>query len=445
VSPLIKNLKNIWHLIQAIIANIVYAFPQKKLKLIGVTGTDGKTTTTLMIYHILKQSGFNVAYLSTISARIADKELDTGFHVTTPDPWMVPKYLKMMVDAKSEFVIIESTSQGLAQNRLWGLSFEAAAITNIKSDHLDYHGSWENYALAKASLIEKVKKGGVVALNSDDEKSAEFLKEFLIDVSDEEIKQLWYSKSDVSNFKSGFEGLQFTYNKVEFKLPLIGKYNLENALAAINVCKKYIPLSKIAEALATFPTPLGRMQVMQTEPFRVIIDFAHTPHALESALNSIREIDDQARLIVVFGCAGKRDKDRRDMGKIASSMAQLVILTSEDPRDEDLKSINDDIISRSLNLEIIARFDGQQEVAIENLKHGIEKAIASNKVPYITFDENTIKSRTAAIRTAISLAEKGDIVFITGKAHERSLAFGNVEYPWNEQEQVIKALEDHNS
>jgi len=445
VSVLNKRIKNYWHLLQSILANIVYAFPQKKLKLIGVTGTDGKTTTTLMIYHILKANGFNVAYLSTISAKIGDKELDTGFHVTTPDPWMVPRYLKMMVDAKSEYVVIESTSQGLAQNRLWGLQFEAAAITNIKSDHLDYHGTWENYALAKASLIEQVKKGGTVALNNDDEKSAEFLKEFLIDVSEDEIKQLWYGKEDLSDIKSSFEGLEFTYNKVGFKLPLIGRYNLENALAAINVCKKYIPLSKISEALATFPTPLGRMQVMQTEPFRVIIDFAHTPHALESALNSIREIDKDARLIVVFGCAGKRDKDRRDMGKVASLMAQLVILTAEDPRDENLKEINDGILSRALNPNLIARFDKETKIDLKHIQKQLEEIKASDKVPFLAFDENSVESRRAAIQTAISLANSGDIVFITGKAHERSLAFGKVEHAWNEQEEVNKALKDNNA
>ncbi|HOY46342.1 MAG TPA: UDP-N-acetylmuramyl-tripeptide synthetase [Candidatus Dojkabacteria bacterium] len=444
MSALIKKIKNYWHLFQSILANIVYAFPQKKLKLIGVTGTDGKTTTTLMIYHILKANGFNVAYLSTISAKIGDKELDTGFHVTTPDPWMVPRYLKMMVDAKSEYVVIESTSQGLAQNRLWGLQFEAAAITNIKSDHLDYHGTWENYALAKASLIEQVKKGGTVALNKDDTKSAEFLKEFLVDVSEDEIKQLWYGKEDLTDVKSSFEGLEFTYNKVGFKLPLIGKYNLENALAAINVCKKYIPLSKISEALATIPTPLGRMQVMQTKPFKVIIDFAHTPHALESALNSIREIDNDARLIVVFGCAGKRDKDRRNMGKVASQMAQLVILTAEDPRDEDLKDINNEIFSRAVNAQLVARFDGHNQIDVTKLSKQIEDISASGKIPFVAFDENSVNSRHDAIKTAISLAKPADIVFITGKAHERSLAFGNIEHPWNEQEEVNKVLEDNN-
>ena len=173
---LLNKISNLLHLAQSVIANIYYAFPQRKLKLIGVTGTDGKTTTTQMIYHILKENGFKVGYISTISARIGDKEIDTGFHVTTPDPWSVPKYLKMMADQGIEYVVLESTSHGLVQNRLWGIEFNSATITNIKSDHLDYHKTWENYAKAKALLIDKVKDGGAVVLNEDDKESAKFFK-----------------------------------------------------------------------------------------------------------------------------------------------------------------------------------------------------------------------------------------------------------------------------
>ncbi len=153
LSKFKRNLKNKLHAWQSYQANVKHNFPFRKLKIIGVTGTDGKTTTTQMIYHILKSNGLKVAYLSTISAKIGDQTIDTGLHVTTPDPWDVPKYLKMMVDEGVEYVVMEATSQGLEQNRLWGIQFEAIAIINIKSDHLDYHENWENYALAKYKII----------------------------------------------------------------------------------------------------------------------------------------------------------------------------------------------------------------------------------------------------------------------------------------------------
>jgi UDP-N-acetylmuramoyl-L-alanyl-D-glutamate--2,6-diaminopimelate ligase len=450
MSGLSKILKNKFHMLQALSANLYYAFPQRKLKLLGVTGTDGKTTTTQMIYHIMKENGFNVAYLSTISAKIGDKELDTGFHVTTPDPWMVPRYLKMMVDAKAEYVIIEATSQGLAQNRLWGLTFEAAAITNIRSDHLDYHGTWKEYAMAKAKLLEQVKEGGVAVLNKDDAKSADFFEHFLIDILPEELKQIWYSKNDLSSVDKNFKGLKFVYESQEFSLPVIGSYNLENALAAINICRKYLPLNKIAKALESFPAPTGRMQVVTNEPFTYIIDFAHTPHALSAALDSLKEIQSEGRIITVFGCAGKRDKKRREMGQIASTKANIIILTAEDPRDEQLANINDEIIEYALkeNAKLLIRFKDHDDYAtceLEKLKQDTVKLIEKGIVPIIAFDEDSVQSRKDAIDLSLNIAAPNDIVFLTGKAHERSLAFGNKEFDWNELVECEKALKNYNS
>src|SRR6185369_9500808 len=147
-SP-IQKIANIYHMFQSIKANYKYGFPFKELKIIGITGTDGKTTTTSMIYHIFKQNKLKAAYISTIKGEIGSEKIDTGLHVTTPEPWDVPKYLRMMVNKGIKYAILESTSQGLQQNRLWGIKFDAATITNIKSDHLDYHKTWENYARAK--------------------------------------------------------------------------------------------------------------------------------------------------------------------------------------------------------------------------------------------------------------------------------------------------------
>jgi UDP-N-acetylmuramoyl-L-alanyl-D-glutamate--2,6-diaminopimelate ligase len=446
MKDIIKTLKNKWHLFQSLTANIFYAFPQRKLKLIGVTGTDGKTTTAHMIYHILKSNGLNVSLLSTISARIGDKEVDTGFHVTTPDPWMVPKYLKMMVDNGAEYVVLEATSQGLYQNRLWGLTFEAGIITNIRSDHLDYHKSWEEYASAKIKLIELIREGGVIVLNEDDVKSFEFINKYLIEEEMEDLKKINFSKNNAKEIKLSFQGIEFIFEDQKFKLPIIGTYNIWNALAAINVCRKYLPIQKIAKALESFPAPEGRMQVLKTEPYRLIVDFAHTPNALDAALDSLKEIDNKSRIITVFGCAGLRDKGRREMGNVAARKSNLVILTAEDPRTESLGQINDDIISHASksNGDLIKRFQIHNDFIvrdIKQLKQSIANCILNNSTPLIAFDYNEVASRQDAIKLSIELAEPGDLVYITGKAHEKSLAFGITEFPWSDVEEVKKILQ----
>jgi UDP-N-acetylmuramoyl-L-alanyl-D-glutamate--2,6-diaminopimelate ligase len=446
MSNPVQKFKNLFHSWQSYQANWLYGFPFRKLKILAVTGTDGKTTTTQMIFHILKENGFKVAYLSTINARIGDRELDTGFHVTTPDPWMVPKYLKMMVAAGTEYLVLEATSQGLVQNRLWGMKFEAAAITNIKEDHLDYHGTWENYAAAKYLILKKLKSGGLAAVNADDTKAAGWIRQQL-QAAHLDIDTQWYSKNELSKVTQDLEGLHFVYHEQKFVLPLLGRFNLENALAAIKVTHKYLALDRIAKALLTFPTPVGRMQIMQKKPFLVIIDFAHTPHALRAALTTVNEIKpDNSRVITVFGCAGKRDKDRRNMGSVSSEMADITILTAEDPRDETLSDVNSEIFSRAGKEQaiLLRRFPDHAAyklIDLPELTDVLATELKQGKKPFLAFDENNINSRKDAIELALRLAKPKDIVFITGKAHEASLAFGDQEFPWSDLEEVKKHLD----
>lgn len=447
-NPL-QQLKNLYHKLQAMQANFKYKFPGRKLKLIGVSGTDGKTTTTSMIYHILKTNGFKVGYISTIEARIGDEVLDTGLHVTTPDPWDVPKYLRMMLDKDVEYVVIEATSSGLQQNRLWGLKFDSATITNIKNDHLDYHGNWENYALAKFRLLEQLRSERLAVLNNDDTKAAYWIKQRLATTGIVKSKQLslnWYSKNEVSALAATVEGISYRYQGTVFKLPVIGSYNIENSLAAINITSRYLALSKIAKALQTFPVPKGRMEVIQKQPFTVIIDFAHTGHALEEALQAVLQLKrKEARLITVFGCAGKRDKGRRSMGEVSARLADITILTAEDPRNEKLRDVNSEIFSyaKPLGAEFITRVRNHrdyQKLNLIKLNSQVEELLNKGVKPFISFDEDTIMSREDAISAAAKLAKPGDIVFITGKAHEQSLCFGETEYPWSDHDAVKRAL-----
>jgi UDP-N-acetylmuramoyl-L-alanyl-D-glutamate--2,6-diaminopimelate ligase len=445
-NNLIQKLANLYHQAQSIKANFKYNFPYKDLKFIGVTGTDGKTTTTAMINHIMKQNELKVAYISTIKAEIGNQKIDTGLHVTTPDPWDVPKYLRMMADKGIEYAIIESTSQGLQQNRLWGIKYDAVTITNIKSDHLDYHKSWQNYAKAKFLAVKKLHTNGLAVLNADDLTSKDWLKEQLSENTDKEI--IWYSKKDIKNYKYTIDGLKFEYKGVKFNIPLLGEYNLENSLAAINITNRYLRLPQIAKALASFQTPTGRMEVIQKQPFTAIIDFAHTPHALENALGALTPLksNTDAKVIAVFGCAGKRDKRRREMGRVAAQQADLTILTAEDPRDEKLADINNDIVNYAQQFKgvLIKRIKDTHEYTelnLNELKNSIQLTIQTGQKPFIAFDEDTVKSRIEAIDLAVRLAEKNDIVFCTGKAHEESQCFGSKEYPWNEHRYLKRSLE----
>ncbi len=444
----VRKLKNAHHLRQYRAAAKKYGYPDRELKLIGVTGTDGKTTTSEMIYHIFRRAGLKTGYISTVGAMIGDKVLETGLHITSPDPWDVPRYLRMMADAGLEYVVLETTSMGLEQNRFGDIAFDAAVITNIKSDHLDYHGTWENYAKAKFQLIEKLKDESVAVLNADDENAAKWLAN-----QAEKLKQTvyvkWATKSQIKNFKASFDGMEFTYGDMNYRLPIFGaEHNLDNVVQAIMLSESLLTNAQIAEGLKDFKLPSGRLEVMLAEPIRVVVDFAHTPMALENALTAARAVLPKGkRLITVFGCAGKRDKGRRNMGEVSARLSDITILTAEDPRSEHLRDINDDIMAsaKSEGGHAVFRFtnhDDYQLTSLGEVHVELETTWKQGQKPFLLFDEDTKISRRDAIEMAIRLARVGDCVFITGKGHEKSLAFGRdeKEYAWSDQEEVKAAL-----
>lgn len=433
--------------VRGLIANFLhkrYGYPGRKLTIIGVTGTKGKTITTSMIYHVFNQAGLPSGCITTIGAKIGDQEIDTGLHVTSPEPWQLPRYLRDMVKAGVRYVVLEATSIGLQQGRLEGVEFDAVAITNIESDHLDYHGTWENYAESKFRLVEMLKQGGLVAVNAD-HVSHEWIKmrsEFFA----KEVFAAWYSKQEVSDFHESLDGMEFTYDGVKFQLNFFGAHLLENVLATIKVCSKFLELEDIATTLQSFRLPPGRMETVQKEPVRVIVDFAHTPDSLERSLQALHEVKGiDSRIITVFGCAGDRDPARRMMSIPASKFSQLVILTAEDPRKEDLALINSDIYRyaeplRGVMLDRFADHNEYARVKMDNLMSKIERVISNQDVPFIAFDEMSVNSRIDAIDFALKSARPGDIVFVTGKGHEQSLCFIDTEFKWSDVEAINMLL-----
>jgi len=408
---MIRKLKNFGHLCLAVLANIYWRFPSQKLTVIGVTGTDGKTTTVHLIHHILKTAGKKADLISTVSA--------PGLHTTTPNPWILQKLLFQMVKKGIKYAVVEATSHGLDQHRLWGTKFAVGVVTNVTHEHLDYHKTYENYLAAKAKLFRGVK---IAILNRDD-KSFRYLN----------VKcQTRLTDGQVSNVKCITYGTKnkadFTPKNFPFKTLLPGEYNQYNCLAAIAAASALgIPPEKIRKAVASFKGVIGRMEEINAgQDFKVIVDFAHTPNGLENVLKTILNLKSKnSKLIVVFGCAGLRDVAKRPMmGEISAKLADITVLTAEDPRTEDVNEIINQIVQGCLK-------GGAKEKDLSDWSNLKEKIFLR------------IPDRSQAIRFAIQkLAKKGDIVVICGKGHERSMCFGKTEYPWSDQEEARKALKE---
>jgi len=382
----VNNLK---HRPNAALANLRYYFPSRKLIVIGVTGTDGKTTTVNMIYQILKSAGKRVSMVSTINAVVGGKVYDTGFHVTSPSSNMIQRFLRQSVKNKDEIMVLEVTSHALDQHRFAGIKFDIGVVTNVTHEHLDYHKTFENYSRSKAKLIRRAR---VAVLNRDD-------------VSFDKLSKLASGKvvSFGSTKHSNFNPLKFP-----LKLKIPGQFNILNGLAASAVCVELGVDSKlIRETLTRFESLPGRMEEIENDlGIKIVIDFAHTPNGLINALKALRK--GSGKLIAIIGAEGYRDLAKRAMmGESAMELADVVIVTSVDPRGQ-IKEINSMI-----------REGAMQAGAIEG--------------------ENffEIVDRKKAIEFAINLAKKGDIVGIFGKGHETSMNLdGKEEISWSDKEAV---------
>lgn len=385
-----QTLKNYYHLVQALLANLVYGFPSREIKVIGITGTDGKTTTTHLIYHILVSAGKKVSMISTVYGKVGETVYDTGLHVTTPDPFMIQKMIRKAVTEGDEYFILETTSHAIDQNRVWGVRYEVGVLTNITHEHLDYHKTIDAYARAKMKLIDEAELG---VLNWDDP------------VSRTHAKRTSSIKTYALKEKADY-GIDF---RKEIKD--LADFNAYNYLAAYTVAHELgVADSAIRKSFPTFRLPSGRIDIVYDKEFKVIIDFAHTPNAIDRILQTVRKIylPSGGKLIHIFGSAGLRDTTKRfEMGEASARFADRIILTEEDYRTED-------------PLEICRQ---------------IGEGVAASKKQF-----KVITDRAKAIKKGIALAKAGDVVIITGKGHEKSLCRGKTEYPWSDKESVLTAL-----
>jgi len=414
-------------------------FPSRELVMIGVTGTDGKTSTANILFSLLRAGGLRVGLLSTIRAVIGDEEEPLALHVTTPEAPAVQRYLRRMVDAGLTHCILETTSHALAQHRVAAVAFDVAVVTNITHEHLDYHGDYAGYFVAKRRLfeyltVERFSKSlynrykdaitPTAVLNRDDGSYAPLI-DFL---AGQRVQTLTYGLGAGNDVSAG--DIQYGPHETTLTLSfadvarrplavssaLVGEFNVYNMLAATTAAAalRLLP-GAVRAGLESVRGLSGRMErIDRGQPFLVVVDFAHTPNALDRAIGAARRmVGPGGRVIALFGSAGKRDVDkRRLMADIAARAADLSVLTAEDPRTESLD-------------DILAMMAAAAEAA-----GGVEGR---------TFWR--VADRGRAIYFALTLARPGDVVFICGKGHEQSMCFGTTEYPWDDRTATRAALE----
>ena len=394
----------------AVAAAAFYDEPARDLRLVGVTGTNGKTTTVGMLRHLLDDGAGRAASIGTLGVLVgsAGDPLDGGSGLTTPGPVELQRVLRVLYDRGVRTVAMETSSHALHQRRVEGLEFAAGVFTNFTRDHLDYHGTMEAYLAAKALLVGQLEREGVAVVNADDPawaalpaapRTVRFGVAPTADVRATDV----HCTPTGSRFR-----LSLGAEAHELVLPLLGDFNVANALAAA-ACAWALgePAEAIVSRLATMPQVPGRLEIVHRHP-TVLRDYAHTPDALERAIDAVRPFTG-GRLLVVFGCGGDRDRGKRpEMGRIAAERADLAIVTSDNPRTEDPERILDDIEA------------GMGDVAHER-----------------------IEDRREAIARALTLAEPDDLVLLAGKGHETYQIRGTTRFPFDEREIVAEILSEN--
>ncbi|HUA13355.1 MAG TPA: UDP-N-acetylmuramoyl-L-alanyl-D-glutamate--2,6-diaminopimelate ligase, partial [Candidatus Sulfotelmatobacter sp.] len=405
------------HLVEAFVVNLLNGFPGKGLKVIGVTGTNGKTSTSMLIYKMLDSSGYKTGLMTTIEWGIGGELYTQEEHYTNVPVRELMGRLKQMKKAKVDWLVLETTSQGLSQHRVFGIDFSVAVITNLTHEHLDYHGTFANYRSAKQKLFKLANRNrsglrtGVV--NADDDNY-----EYFAGVVENKILY-GINKGDLRAKDIDLKATGSTYvaeidgDKYKIKCNLPGSFNVYNSLAAIGVGRA-VGLSKeqIESGIASLKSVKGRMtEINEGQDFEVIVDFAHTPDSFEKLFKDIKPLV-KGRLIVMFGSPGRRDVAKRAaQGDLAGKYADLIVLTEEDDRDVDGMAIIKQIVS-----------------GVE--KHGRK----------LDKDYFVVRDRTEAISFTFRLAKKGDVVLLLGKGHERTIESNDGTHPWDEIRTAHDAL-----
>lgn len=390
------------------IAANFYGNPSEKLKLVGVTGTNGKTTVATLLYELFQQMDQKSGLLSTVKVMVGTKEFPATH--TTPDPLAINLYLSKMVDAGSKFAFMEVSSHGLDQKRTEGLRFAGGIFTNITHDHLDYHKTFKNYIRAKKLLFDALPSNAFALLNADD-------KNHVVMTEHCKAKVLTFGLRNPADYKSKIieaqiDGMLLQINEQEFWTRLIGKFNAYNVAAVFGMAD-LLGLDKlqVLTALSTIKAVHGRFEYVKSKSGLLgIVDYAHTPDALDNVLQTINELNNgRGQVITVVGCGGDRDKSKRpEMAVIAAEKSEKVILTSDNPRSED------------------------PEIILDEMEAGLDPTQKARSL--------RITDRAQAIKTACQLAKPGDIILVAGKGHETYQDIKGVKHPFDDMQHLSSNL-----
>lgn len=389
-----------------LMANKWFGEPSKALTLVGVTGTNGKTTIATLLYKLVRALGHKAGLLSTVVNYIEDEEVPATH--TTPDAIELNGLLRRMVDAGCTYAFMEVSSHAIAQERVAGLDFDGALFTNLTRDHIDYHKTFDNYRDTKKRLFDGLKKTAFAVTNKDDKNGLVMTQNCKAEVKTYSTRALADYKAQI--LEEGFDGMMLSINGKEVFVPLVGRFNVSNLLciygAALNLGFDELEVLRV---LSTLKPVNGRFETIHSpKGWTAIVDYAHTPDAVDNVIQTIREIKKEgAKLITVVGCGGNRDKGKRPMmAKIAKQGSEQLILTSDNPRDEEPGDI------------------------LNDMKAGLsEEELRSTLV---------IEDRAVAIQTACTLAQKGDVILVAGKGHEDYQIIKGVKYHFDDHEQVRK-------
>lgn len=390
------------------LATAYYGYPSTKLQLVGVTGTNGKTTIATLLYNMFRKMGHKCGLLSTVCNYIEDEPIAASH--TTPDPIALNQLLAKMVEAGCEYAFMECSSHAIAQKRIGGLKFAGGLFTNLTRDHLDYHLTFDNYRDAKKAFFDNLPKNAFAVTNADD-------KNGMVMVQNCKAKVKTYSTRTMSDFKARivechFEGMYLEIDGREVGVQFIGKFNVSNLLAvygaAVMLGKKP---DEILLVMSTLKSVSGRLEPIHgKDGYTAIVDYAHTPDALENVLNAIHEVlDGKGKVITVCGAGGNRDKGKRPlMAKEAAKKSDRVIITSDNPRFEEPQDIINDMLA------------------------GLTPAMMKKTL--------SIADRKEAIRTACMMAERGDVILVAGKGHENYQEIKGVKHHFDDKEVLMEIM-----
>ena len=409
MKNLFKNLKTIWWRIKSLGAMYYYGNPSSKLKIIGVTGTNGKTTTVTLLYKIATELGYKAGLIGTVENIIAGEK--RGATHTTPDSISLTKLLYEMAEKGCKYVFMEVSSHALDQNRVAGVDFVGGIFTNLTHDHLDYHKNFENYFEAKKKFFKMLSAQAFALSNTDDEYGQRMLEHI-------RARKFFYGFNTEADFKGeisklDFSGLELKFNQTQVKSKLLGKFNASNLLAVWSASSLLdFDMEKVKKILENIKPPRGRFEhFISKNGVLVIVDYAHTPDALEKVLMAVKGIKiKKGKIISIFGCGGDRDPIKRKiMGKIGATLSDIAIFTSDNPRSED----PDKIIEQM-----------KTELSVDDFK----------KV-------KVISNRHEAILEGVKLAQKGDIILCAGKGHEDYQEIKGVKHHFNDMEEFQKIFQ----